>query len=193
MKRSLLPALGLAWALIAVSGGPPPAAGTTAEHLIAALPSGIRLADVRPKLYRTVTEYALTQADHAVLGLAYRAPGYVTRDLYKVSAASDRHHHVALLERSCCALQEWILFRPAVPLGIDARDVDLSAAKVGGISLGSSPAAVMHRFGHTAPAAQNERTRLLRYRHQRNHDCATFYTFVVEDRRVAAISVKNAC
>ena len=104
MKRSLLPTLGLACALIAVSSGTAPAPGTTAEHLIAALPSEIRLADVRPKLYRTVTEYALTQADYGVLGLAYRAPGFMTRDLYKVSAASDSKHHAALLERSCCAL-----------------------------------------------------------------------------------------
>ena len=196
-RRATLAVMAFACGVMTNANASAPAArpGNVAKQIAAAIPAELQRADVTPKLYRTVTRHAITDEEYRILGSAYgvSGSGFVTKDLYKVAAVSDGRHRIALVERSCCALQDWTLFRPAVPLGIGARDVDLSAATIGGIGLGSSAAAVLRRFGPTVPASPAGRSTLLRYRHQRNHDCATFYSFVLERDRVKAISVKNAC
>jgi hypothetical protein len=162
------------------------------DRLVNGIPAQLRLADVRSPLFRTLTAHEVTPAEYDLLARAARGRIFLSQGYYKVSAASDSRHGLEILERSCCALVEWVLFRPARPPGAEATAADLGTVTIGGIGIGSPATLVMRRFGR-APPVRGENSTLLRYRHDRNHDCATFYTFVVEHGRVSAISVKNAC
>ncbi|GAC1616122.1 MAG: hypothetical protein NVS4B13_10090 [Candidatus Elarobacter sp.] len=155
------------------------------------LPSVFRDASVHPSLFKTVTRYAVSDAEYHVLGTVYCGPMFV-RNGYKIFSVWDQHKHVVLAARYCCALQEWMLF-PAPRALSRAVPANLAGVTVGGIGLGAPAGSVVRRFGRsdTKPRARGEY--LVRYRHQQNHDCATFYTFEIDRERVRAISVKNAC
>jgi hypothetical protein len=179
----------LAGANVSASPSAPPHAGA---RIVSALPAALRDPNVRPALFRTVTRYEVTPAEYRSLGLADRGRIF-TDGGYKVSAVSDNRHRLALVERSCCALQEWVLFGPVVPLGADATPAGLSGVAVGGIRIGSSAESVERRFGRNRAGTTDGEGGLLRYRHARTPNCSTFYTFDVDRHRVRAISVKNAC
>jgi hypothetical protein len=170
----------------------PPGPPHPGARIVSALPAALRDPDLRPALFRTVTSYEVTAAEYRSLGLADRGRMF-TDGGYKVSAVSDDRHRLALVERSCCALQEWVLFGPAVPLGADATPAGLSGVAVGGIRIGSSAESVERRFGRNGAGAAKGAAGLLRYRHARTPNCSTFYTFDLDRHRVRAISVKNAC
>ncbi|HEV2740142.1 MAG TPA: hypothetical protein VGU66_16295 [Candidatus Elarobacter sp.] len=140
------------------------------------------------------TPYAVTTDESRSLTIADRAR-MVGVDGYRYAAVVDSEHHLQLIRRTCCALQEWILSPLSTPV-LGAADGDLSAIRIGGIRIGSSVGDVERRFG-PAPAHGGAATRggqvVLRYRHVRDASCSWFYSFATRNSRIRAISVKNAC
>jgi hypothetical protein len=157
-----------------------------------AIPAVLRKPDVRRAMFRAMTARAVTPSEYKMLGAADQGR-IVLVDGYKVSAVADASRRLAIIERSCCALQEWLIVPVSPNFAEHATPAKLGTASIGSVSLGSPVALVAREFGPAgaSPAGGNEV--VLRYRHVRNHDCSTFYTFVVSRAKVTAISVKNAC
>ena len=155
------------------------------------IPLAIRGPALEASLFRATTHHGLTASEYAMLRAADRGAIRVV-DGYKVSVVVDQRRRLALIERSCCALQEWIVTRADSNFG-NATAVTLRDARIGGVEIGSSVSVVEQRFGWLEPSIDRGGESLLRYRHARNHDCSTFYTFGLEKGSVRAISVKNAC
>jgi hypothetical protein len=161
-------------------------------ELVNAIPLALRNPAVKPAMFRVTTTRAVTPAEYERLGAADRG-AIVVFEGYKVSAVADVVHRLAIVERSCCGLQEWIVFSPAAPLAEKATRVKLDDVSIGGVRVGSSASLVERQFGRVGNGSAGPNVSLLRYRHARTHDCSTFYTFAVERGKVRAISVKNAC
>lgn len=169
------------------------AVNASADDLVGAIPAVIRTPDIDMARFHVKTQHAVTPAEYRMLSPA--GPIAVLRRSggYKVSALEDRRHRFAIIERSCCALQEWIILSPARPLGPHATPATLRDVRIGGVSIGSPTSVVERQFAGSGGRQQRRDVAALRYVHQRNHDCWTFYTFVLKHQRVEAISVKNAC
>jgi hypothetical protein len=177
--------------VLAVLGASAPStAGNAPSGLTQSFPAAFRDAAVHPRLFKSVTRYEVSDAEYRSLGAADRGRIFVENG-YKISSAWDRRKRLVVAERSCCSLQEWIIFAAPVP-PTGAATVDLGAVTVGGIGIGDPVSRVERRFGRSDSEVDAGDQRL-RYRHQRTHDCATYYTFDVHHGRVRAISVKNAC
>ncbi|HEY4438952.1 MAG TPA: hypothetical protein VGN14_00770 [Candidatus Elarobacter sp.] len=167
-------------------------ANDASADITSTLPVAVRSPVLDPATFRVTTRRAVTAREYKMLGLADRG---AIRPVggYKVSVVADSRRRLALVERSCCALQEWIIFALDRPLRSLATPVTLSNIGIGGVSVGSAASLVAQQFGRAEPLTERGGDTVLRYRYNRNHDCSTFYTFVVKRGRVAAISVKNAC
>jgi hypothetical protein len=192
MQRLRLRSMAVALILSALAATSATGEANTGAQIVGALPSTLQGAEVKPSSFKTVTPYDVRPAEYRALNVADRGRIFVWRG-YKVSAVFDGRHHLMLVERSCCGLQEWIIFPSSKSLGKAAASADLSSVGVGGITIGSFAAAVRRQFGWSGEIVSNQGTRVLRYRHARSHDCSTFYTFDITGVRVSGISVKNAC
>ena len=164
----------------------------TSTQLTYAIPAALRRPDLKPALFRTTTRHDVTPAEYGMLALADRGKLHVVGG-YKVAIVTDARHGMALIERSCCALQEWIIAHASTPPPTTAAPADLKRLAVGGVTLGTSLAQLRRSFGDADVVSIPPNWKVVRYRHVRNRDCSTFYTFVIRKSLVDAISVKNAC
>lgn len=135
--------------------------------------------------------YMLTRSETEALAVSNR--GKISlHGGYKTTSAIDRKHHIALVERVCCARTEFFLFQAATPASSDTIDASLSTLGIKGITVGATDAAVVRRFGRRGVSLVGGGG-TAQFIVNWNDHCTMRYTLFLKHHLVQGISARDAC
>ncbi len=135
--------------------------------------------------------YMLTRTETEALAISNRGKTSLIGG-YKTTSGIDLKHHIVLVERVCCARNEFFLFRGTKPVLPDTADADLQGLGIKGIAVGATDVAVLRRFGQHG-LKTNDGTGIAQYVVHWNDHCRMRYTFDIKDHVVRGMSARDAC
>ena len=113
---------------------------------------------------------------------------------FKTLFIADRHRGLVLVDRWCCAREEWTIAKFGfIPADVASLRYRAPAISVDGIRVGSSESSVLRRFG-AAPLRKGQLSyEDPRPRVPKGSFCVTDYVFTIAHGTVEAMDVNNSC